>query len=98
MNWQIVVIRVVLAADFLIFGAWVIQYARVYWRETRVGKHLMLFAVVLTCLLGLTLLRALLGPLVFWLWLVGLIALGGVGVHQTILLRHYQRKAQQADQ
>ncbi len=90
-DWQRLAIRIVLFADFLIFAHWVIQYARVSWRSTPVGRHLMALGVVLTVLLGLTFLRAWLGPLVYWLWLVGLVALGAVGVQRTLLLFRAQR-------
>lgn len=92
MNWQVLAIRTVLAADFLIFVTWVALYSRVHWRETAVGRHLMAFAVVIACLLGLTFLRAWLGAFVFWLWLLGLIALGAVGLQRTALLIRLQRE------
>jgi hypothetical protein len=96
-DWQRLAIRIVLFADFVIFAHWVVQYARVSWRSTPVGRHLMALGVVLTALLGLTFLRAWLGPLVFWLWLVGLVALGAVGVQRTVLLFRAQKASRGRD-
>lgn len=92
MDWRILAIRIALGVDFLIFATWVALYARVDWRVSPVGRHLMAFGVVIASLLGLTLVRGLLGQAVYWLWLLGLVALGAVGVQRTYLmlkLRHH---------
>jgi hypothetical protein len=98
MQWQRLAIRVVLFADFVIFTNWVVQYARVRWRETTVGRHLMAYGVVISLLLGLTLIRSLLGDFIYWLWLVGLVAFGAVGVRHTWLLLHIRRASWSVEQ
>lgn len=92
MSGQLLAIRIVLVVDFLIFAHWVFQYSRVRWRQTPTGRHLMAFGVVISVLLALTFLRAWLGPFVYWLWLVGLIALGMVGIQRTWLMFKLRRE------